>query len=52
MPSKCFHIGYEDVRAIKQIVLYPGEEKFKLDAKTEAISLQAFTSDLLLEKTL
>ncbi len=36
--------------AIQQIVLHPGEEKFKLDAKTKAISLQAFTSDLLLDK--
>jgi uncharacterized protein len=50
-PSKGFYIGCEDIRATKQIVIYPGEDRFKLDAQTEVMSLQAFMSDVLLEKT-
>jgi uncharacterized protein len=50
-PSKGFYIGCEDIRATKQVVLYPGEERFRLDTKTEVMSLQAFMSDTLPEKT-
>jgi uncharacterized protein len=50
-PSKGFYIGCEDIRATKQVVLYPGDERFRLDTKTEAMSLQAFMSDTLPEKT-
>jgi predicted AAA+ superfamily ATPase len=38
-PSKGFYIGCEDIRATRQIVLYPGEERFRLDSKTEVMSL-------------
>ena len=41
-PSKGFYNGCEDIRATRQIVLYPGTEKFKLNAKTEVMSLQTF----------
>lgn len=41
-PSKGFYNGCEDIKATRQIVLYPGEEKFKLNAKTEVMSLQTF----------
>jgi len=51
VPSKGFYIGCEDVRATKQVVLYPGDERFKLDAKTEVMSLQTFMSGILQEKT-
>ncbi len=46
-PSRGFYIGCEDVKATRQIVLYPGKEKYKLDAKTEVMSL-----DTLLRKEL
>ncbi len=41
-PSKGFYNGCEDIKATRQIVLYPGTEKFKLDAKTEVMPLQTF----------
>ena len=44
-PSKGFYFGCEDIQATRQIVLYPGDEKFRLDAKTEVMSLQAFLAE-------
>ena len=41
-PSKGFYIGCEDIRATRRIVLYPGDEHFKLDAKTEVMPLEIF----------
>ena len=38
-PSKGFYNGCEDIKATRQIVIYPGEEKFKLNAKTEVMPL-------------
>ena len=46
-PSRGFYIGCEDVQATRRIVLYPGTEKYKLDTKTEVMSL-----DTLLRKEL
>jgi uncharacterized protein len=46
-PSKGFYIGCQDIRATRQIVLYPGTESYKLDPKTEVMSL-----DVLLRKEL
>lgn len=45
-PSRGFYIGCEDINATRQIVLYPGEEVFKLDAKTTVMPLQALLSEL------
>jgi predicted AAA+ superfamily ATPase len=39
-PSKGFYLGCEDIDATRQIVLYPGVETFKLNAKTEAMPLE------------
>jgi hypothetical protein len=50
-PSKGFYIGCGDIRATKQIVLYPGDERYSLDSKTEVMPLQIFLSDLLLGRT-
>jgi predicted AAA+ superfamily ATPase len=50
-PSKGFYIGSEDIRATRQIVLYPGEESFHLDAKVEVMSLKALLSDPVLNPT-
>lgn len=41
-PSKGFYIGCEDIKAVRQIVLYPGDETYKIDAKTEVMSLRTF----------
>ena len=46
-PSKGFYIGCEDIGAARQIVLYPGTERYKLDQKTEVMSL-----DVLFHKEL
>jgi predicted AAA+ superfamily ATPase len=46
-PQKGFYIGCEDIRATRQIVLYPGDERFNLDAKTEVMPLSIFLSDVL-----
>jgi uncharacterized protein len=45
-PSRGFYIGCEDIRATRQIVLYPGDEIFKLDAKTTVMPWQALLSEL------
>jgi predicted AAA+ superfamily ATPase len=50
-PSKGFYIGCEDIKATRQIVLYPGEETFKLDARTEVMSLQTLLLELSPELT-
>jgi predicted AAA+ superfamily ATPase len=41
-PSKGFYIGCADIKATRQIVLYPGSESFRIDAKTEVMPLSAF----------
>ena len=46
-PSKGFYNGCEDIKATRQIVLYPGTERFKLDAKTEVMPLKQFLKDEL-----
>jgi predicted AAA+ superfamily ATPase len=50
-PQKGFYIGCEDIRATRQIVLYPGDERFNLDAKTEVMPLRTFLSDVLQVQT-
>lgn len=50
-PSRGFYIGCEDINATRQIVLYPGDEMFKLDAKTTVMPLQALLSELPPERT-
>jgi uncharacterized protein len=42
VPNKGFYVGCKDIGATRQIVLYPGKETFKLDEKTEAMSLENF----------
>jgi uncharacterized protein len=50
-PSKGFYLGCEDINATRQIVLYPGDERFNLDAKTTVMSLKEFLSELPLERS-
>ena len=49
-PSKGFYIGCEDIRATRQIVIYPGEETFRLNAKTEVMSLQSLLVDAVFRR--
>jgi predicted AAA+ superfamily ATPase len=41
-PSKGFYIGCADIHATRQVVIYPGEETYKLNAKTEVMSMRSF----------
>jgi predicted AAA+ superfamily ATPase len=45
-PSKGFYFGSEDIRATRQIVLYPGKETYRLNAKTEVMPLDRLLSNL------
>jgi hypothetical protein len=45
-PSKGFHIGCADIKAARQIVLYPGNESFKLDAVTEVMPLGKLLAEI------
>ena len=45
-PSRGFYIGCEDIKATRQVVLYPGDERFKLDAKTEVMPLYRFLGEI------
>lgn len=38
-PSKGFHVACEDVKAKRRFVIYPGEERYRIDPRTEVISL-------------
>jgi predicted AAA+ superfamily ATPase len=49
-PSKGFYIGCADIKATRQIVLYPGDEKFKLDARTEVMPLGTFMGEVMVEQ--
>jgi hypothetical protein len=45
-PSKGFYIGCADVKADHQIVVYPGRESYKHDAKTEIMPLDTLLKRL------
>jgi predicted AAA+ superfamily ATPase len=49
-PSRGFYLSCQDIKATRQIVLYPGEERFKVDAKTEVMPLTALLSEDSSEK--
>ncbi len=49
-PSKGFYIGCADIKATRQIVLYPGDERFKLDAQTEVMPLRTFMAEVMAEQ--
>ena len=44
-PSKGFYVACEDINASRRVVLYPGAERFKLDAKTEVMPLSMFLTE-------
>ena len=43
-PRRGFFIGCEDIGAVRQIVLYPGDESYKLDAKTDVMPFKKLLS--------
>jgi uncharacterized protein len=49
-PSKGFYIGCADIKATRQIVLYPGDERFRLDAHTEVMPLRTFMGEAMEEQ--
>lgn len=40
-PTKGFHLACEDVKAARRLVVYPGEEQYRIDPLTEVVSLPA-----------
>ena len=44
-PSKGFYIASEDIKATRRIVLYPGNERYKLDPRTEVMPLEKLLSE-------
>jgi uncharacterized protein len=50
-PSKGFYIGCADVEANRRIVVYPGQESYKHDAKTEIMPLDTFLKKLPRQET-
>jgi len=40
-PSKGFHLACEDVKAARRCVVYPGEERYRIDPSTEVVPLHA-----------
>ena len=49
-PSKGFYIGCADIKATRQIVLYPGDERFRLDAQTDVMPLRTFMGEVMAEQ--
>jgi predicted AAA+ superfamily ATPase len=47
LPTKGFHIGCEDIKATRQIVLYPGTETYRIDPKTEVMPLERLVGELI-----
>ncbi len=45
-PSRGFHAASEDVKATRKIVLYPGTETYRHDAKTEVMPLSQLLTQL------
>jgi hypothetical protein len=50
-PSKGLYIACDDVKANHQIVVYPGQESYKHDAKTEIMPLDTLLKKLSRQET-
>ena len=46
VPSKGFYIACADLKATRQIVLYPGKESYRTDPRSEVMSLDQFMKEL------
>ena len=45
-PSKGFHLASDDVKATRRLVVYPGKEPYRIDAKTEVTPLDRLVRSL------
>jgi len=45
-PSKGFHLASDDVKATRRLVVYPGKEAYRIDAKTEVTPLDRLVRSL------
>jgi uncharacterized protein len=45
-PSKGFHLASDDVKATRRLVIYPGKEPYRIDAKTEVMPLDRLVRSL------
>lgn len=45
-PSKGFYLGSDDIQAMRRIVLYAGNERYKIDAQTEVMSFSQLSEEL------
>jgi predicted AAA+ superfamily ATPase len=45
-PKRGFHIACADIEATRQVVLYPGRDRFSLDEKTEVMPLETLLQSL------
>src|SRR6266496_2250724 len=46
VPSKGFHLGCADLKATRQIILYPGKEAYLIDSKTDVMPLDRLVGEL------
>lgn len=46
VPSKGFYIGCADLKATRQIILYPGKEAYRINPKTEVMPLDRLVREL------
>ncbi len=44
--SKGFHLACDDIKATHRFVVYPGEDRYRLDASTEAVPLSALLHEV------
>ena len=47
-PAKGFHLACDDVKATHRFVVYPGKERYRLDASTEAVPLSVLLREAAL----
>ena len=45
-PSKGFHMACEDVKAARRFVVYPGQDRYRIDPATEVMSLSAMIEEV------
>ena len=45
-PSKGFHLASDDIKATRRLVVYPGKEPYRIDAKTEVTPLDRLVRSL------
>ncbi len=44
-PSKGFQIACEDIKATRRVVIYPGVERYRINAETEAVPLREILAE-------